>query len=82
MPAQINLTLLIDYSSPAGMKVWAMTTEGLVTKFDCKEGSLYLFVEEVSRRAEMAGWMYPLSDCITIQVGHDTYSVLTEYGRL
>eukprot|EP00957_Ditylum_brightwellii_P189974 14462649-Ditylum_brightwellii.AAC.1 len=30
----------------------------------------------------MAGWMDPLSNCITIQVGHATYSVLTEYGRI
>eukprot|EP00957_Ditylum_brightwellii_P050198 3806651-Ditylum_brightwellii.AAC.1 len=77
-PAQISPTLLINYSSPSGMKVWVMVIEGLVTKFDCKEVSLYLFVEEVRRRAEMD----PLSDCITIQVGHATYSVLTEYGRM
>eukprot|EP00957_Ditylum_brightwellii_P135775 10355100-Ditylum_brightwellii.AAC.1 len=53
MPAQINPTLLLDYYSPAGMKVWAMTTEELVSKFDCNEGLLYFFVEEVRRRAEM-----------------------------
>eukprot|EP00957_Ditylum_brightwellii_P086976 6620083-Ditylum_brightwellii.AAC.1 len=36
----------------------------------------------MGRRAKMAGWMDPLSNCITIQVGHATYSVLTDYGRL
>eukprot|EP00957_Ditylum_brightwellii_P027660 2090835-Ditylum_brightwellii.AAC.2 len=81
-PAQANLTLMLVYFSHAGMKVWAMATEGLVTKFDFEEELLYLFVEEVKRRADMTGWMDPLSDCITIQVGHPTYSVLTEYGRL
>eukprot|EP00957_Ditylum_brightwellii_P007945 601739-Ditylum_brightwellii.AAC.1 len=59
-----------------------MATEELVPKFDYKEGLLYLFVEEVRMKAKMAGWMDPLSNCITIQVECATYSVLTEYGRL
>eukprot|EP00957_Ditylum_brightwellii_P195469 14893378-Ditylum_brightwellii.AAC.1 len=64
------------------MKVRAMITKGLVTKFNCKEESLHFCVEDVRGRAEMAGWMDTLFDCITIQVGHATYSVLIEYGKL
>eukprot|EP00957_Ditylum_brightwellii_P065297 4952597-Ditylum_brightwellii.AAC.1 len=64
------------------MMTWNMATDLITNKFDCEEGSLYLFVEEVRRRTEMVGWMDLLSGCIAIQVGHSTYSVFTEYGRL
>eukprot|EP00957_Ditylum_brightwellii_P116596 8893909-Ditylum_brightwellii.AAC.1 len=57
MPAQINPTVLIYYSSPARMKIWTMRLGG-----------------------EMVGCMNPLSGCISVQIGHATYSVLAEYG--
>eukprot|EP00957_Ditylum_brightwellii_P184143 14026059-Ditylum_brightwellii.AAC.1 len=56
-------------------------TEEMVNKFDYEEGLLYFVVEEARRRSRIAGWVDPLSGC-SIQVGHATYSVLTEYGKL
>eukprot|EP00957_Ditylum_brightwellii_P037071 2806780-Ditylum_brightwellii.AAC.1 len=82
MSSHVNPTALLDYSSSTGMNIWSIEIEGIANKFDFEEVSLYLFLEEARRRAEIAGGIDPLSDCISIQMRHVTYSSLTEYGRL
>ena len=69
---------LIDYNSPAGAKLWKAHTEPLSDKFDGSPSKLRVFIADVQRRAQTAGW----NKITTIEVNQTNRDLFKEYGLI
>ena len=82
-PAQINPDQFIDYTNSDGKKLWKAATTPLEEKYDADPKDLNLFVEEVVKRATIAGWNAGQGNIISVPDAQgNNRNLLTEYGRL
>ena len=77
-PALASPGTLIDYGTAAGAKLWKSNTEALSSKYDGTPAKLRVFIADVQRRAQTAGW----STITTITVGQTDKDLFQEYGLI
>ena len=77
-PALASPGTIIDYGTAAGAKLWKSNTEALTDKYDGSPSKLRVFIADVQRRSQTAGW----SRITTIKVGTTDRDLFKEYGLI
>ena len=77
-PATISGNI-IDYSTPAGIKLYRMAGDTLKSDFDLDSTNFHQFVDNLNSRAIEQGWD---NELLVITQGGNTMNILQNYGSL
>lgn len=82
-PGRTNPDDIIDYSTKVGIAIWDKATAALNNDFDVESSQVQQLIEDLSARANAAGWNEGNGDIITIpDIAGNNHNLITNYGQL